>query len=30
MTGKLGFASLLLLSSAAFAHHAYTAEFDTT
>lgn len=30
MAVKLGFASLLLLSSAVFAHHSYTAEFDTT
>ena len=30
MTGKLGIASLVLLSAPAFAHHAYTAEFDTT
>ncbi len=30
MTGKLGIASILVLSASAFAHHAYTAEFDTT
>jgi hypothetical protein len=30
MTLKHSIAALLLLSTAAFAHHAYTAEFDTT
>ena len=30
MTAKLSVLGLLLLSTAAFAHHAYTAEFDTT
>ena len=30
MNGKLAIAGLLLLSVAASAHHAYTAEFDTT
>lgn len=30
MTVKLAMAALLLLSAPAFAHHAYTAEFDTT
>ena len=30
MTCKFGITTLLFLSAAAFAHHAYTAEFDTT
>jgi hypothetical protein len=30
MIAKLAIAGLLLLSGPAFAHHAYTAEFDTT